>query len=206
MVVFLSGSSVAASADGAAILILGDSLSAGYGISIEQSWPQLLQKRLRNQGYRHSVINASISGETTAGGVRRLPALLERHEPAVLVVALGSNDGLRGIAIGETEANLVGMVNAAAERAVRVVLIKVRIPPNYGSRYAERFEGVFDTVGAREDVTYAPFMLERFATDPAAFQADGLHPTATAQTMILDTLWPSISTTIAPATVTVSAP
>lgn len=174
------------------LLVLGDSLSAGYGISREASWPHLLEARLETEGYRHSVVNASISGETTAGGARRLPALLEKHAPAVVLIALGANDGLRGIDPAETRRQVSRMVDLAQAAAARVVLVKVRVPPNYGPRYAERFEQVFDDVGARADVVYAPFMLERFAARADAFQRDGLHPTAAVQGEILDTLWPSI--------------
>lgn len=193
----LSGSSAAAlSVAEQPILILGDSLSAGYGISREASWPSLLASRLEEEGYRHSVVNASISGETTVGGARRLAPLLNEHAPAVVVIALGANDGLRGVAVAETRRHLQTMIRRARAAGAGVVLVKVRMPPNYGPQYTEAFEGVFDEVAEADDVTYAPFMLERFAARRSAFQDDGLHPTSAVQAEILETLWPSIRQTL----------
>lgn len=174
------------------VLVMGDSLSAGYGIALESSWPSLLQRRLSEEGYGHRVVNASISGETTSGGARRLGALLKEHEPQLVVIALGANDGLRGIRPDEVRRNLVQMINAAKVVGATPVLVRVRIPPNYGPGYTGSFEAVFDELGQDREVVYAPFMLERFAANPASFQRDGLHPTAEAQPQILDTLWPSI--------------
>jgi len=176
----------------APVLILGDSLSAGYGISRDASWPSLLAVRLEQEGYRQSVVNASISGETTAGGSRRIAPLIEEHSPALVVIALGANDGLRGVDVNETRRNLLAMMRIAEAADVAVVLVKVRIPPNFGPRYTEAFEGMFDEIAETGGVSYAPFMLERFAARMSAFQADGLHPTAAVQPDILDTLWPSI--------------
>ena len=176
----------------APVLILGDSLSAGYGISRDAAWPSLLAARLEQEGYRQTVVNASISGETTAGGSRRLAPLLEEHSPALVVIALGANDGLRGVEVSETRRNLLAMIRIAKAAEVAVVLVKVRIPPNFGPRYTDAFEGMFDEVAASGEVGYAPFMLERFAARMSAFQADGLHPTAAVQPDILETLWPSI--------------
>jgi acyl-CoA thioesterase I len=178
------------------VLILGDSLSAGYGISRDASWPSLLAARLEQEGYRQSVVNASISGETTAGGSRRIAPLIKEHAPAVVVIALGANDGLRGVDVTETRRNLLAMIRVAQAAGVAVVLVKVRIPPNYGPRYTEAFEDMFDEVAAAGDVHYAPFMLERFAARMSAFQADGLHPTAAVQPDILETVWPSIRQTL----------
>ena len=186
-------SQAAIAADEKAVLILGDSLSAGYGISVEESWPSLLQRRLQEEGYGHQVVNASISGDTTKGGARRLGALIIKHDPGVVVIALGANDGLRGIKAAEIQKNLTQIINASNVIGAAVILVKVRIPPNYGPGYTESFEGVFDNLGGDDEVLYAPFMLERFAADQSAFQRDGLHPTADAQPQILDTLWPTIS-------------
>ncbi len=198
MVLWLSGLATAgAASEEAAVLILGDSLSAGYGISREASWPHLLEGRLRAEGYRHSVVNASISGETTAGGARRIAALLEDHHPALVVVALGANDGLRGLAVEQMQRHLARIIDSAAAAGARVVLVRVRIPPNYGPQYSAAFEAVYDDLGARDDVIYAPFMLRSFALDRSAFQSDGLHPTAAVQPAILDTLWPSIESALA---------
>lgn len=183
----------ARAADDQVVLIVGDSLSAGYGIALEDSWPSLLQRRLSDEGYGHRVVNASISGDTTAGGARRLGALLAEHVPELVVIALGANDGLRGIRPAEMRRNLVQMINATKVVGATPVLVRVRIPPNYGPDYTETFEAVFDELGADAEVVYAPFLLERFAARRDAFQSDGLHPTAEVQPDILDTLWPSIS-------------
>ena len=186
-------SPTAIAADEKAVLVLGDSLSAGYGISVEESWPNLLQQRLQEEGYGHQVVNVSVSGDTTRGGARRLGPLIIEHDPDVVVIALGANDGLRGIKVAEIRKNLTHIINVSQVIGASVVLIKVRIPPNYGPGYTESFEAVFDNLGRDDEVMYAPFMLERFAADQSAFQRDGLHPTAEAQPQILDTLWPTIS-------------
>ena len=181
-----------AAADEKPILILGDSLSAGYGISIEESWPSLLQKRMHEGGYRQQVVNASISGDTTRGGARRLGSLILKHNPGTVVIALGANDGLRDIKVAEIKKNLTQAIDASKLVGASVVLVKVRIPPNYGPRYTDAFEEIFDQLGADQEILYAPFMLKQFAANQNAFQADGLHPTAEFQPLILDTLWPSI--------------
>ncbi|MGE0484346.1 MAG: arylesterase [Gammaproteobacteria bacterium] len=198
----LVSASWAAIAADAPVLVLGDSLSAGYGISREAAWPQLLGQRMREEGYRQSVVNASISGETTAGGARRLPELLATHRPAVVVIALGANDGLRGFGVGELERNLADMIARSRAAGAAVVLVKVRIPPNYGPRYTEAFEGVYDALSAGGEVVAAPFLLERFATRNDAFQADGLHPVAAVQGDIVATVWPAIETALDMATET----
>ena len=182
-----------AAAEESVLLIVGDSLSAGYGIDVKRSWPHLLQARLQERGYRQTVVNASISGETTAGGVRRIGALLDEHKPAWVVIALGANDGLRGFDITQTRQNLETMIGSVVEAGASPALVQVRIPPNYGPRYTQSFEAMFEQIGSREEVTYAPFLLREFALDPNAFQADGLHPTVTVQPLIVDTLWPSIT-------------
>ncbi len=192
----LLASAAAGAAALGSVVILGDSLSAGYGIARDASWPTLLQTRLREEGYPYSVVNASISGETTSGGARRIAALLDRHQPHAVVVALGANDGLRGLDIAATRRNLSSIIRQAKDAQARVVLLKVRIPPNYGPQYTRAFEGMFDELGAADEVIYAPFMLEQFALDRAAFQNDGLHPTAAVQPRILETLWPSIATAL----------
>jgi len=179
--------------------VLGDSLSAGYGIERAEGWPSLLAERLQQEGYPHRVVNASISGETTAGGVRRLPPLLDEHQPAVVVIALGANDGLRGLAVDEVARNLTQMLAASKAGGAVPVLLRVRIPPNYGPQYSARFEQLFDAAAGTHEVVSAPFMLERFALERAAFQADGLHPTAAVQPQILDTLWPAIAQALAQA-------
>ena len=175
------------------ILILGDSLSAGYGIALDEAWPSLLARRLAEEGYPYRVVNASISGETTAGGARRLGALLEEHHPAIVVVALGANDGLRGLQPAEVRKNLETMTGAVLASHAVPVLLQVRVPPNYGPQYTAGFEAVYVELFARDGVVPGPFLLEGFATDPGAFQADGLHPVAAMEPRILTTLWPAIS-------------
>ncbi len=191
---------------GAVMLVLGDSLSAGFGLRVEQSWPALLATRLDTQGYPYQVVNASISGETTAGGSRRLPALLTEHQPRVVVVALGANDGLRGIAPAEVARNVNRMLDAIQAVNATAVLVQVRIPPNYGPQYVGQFEQVFDDVAAERNLLLAPFMLQRFAASASAFQSDGLHPTAAVQDQILETLWPTLIDAIAQADAAETAP
>lgn len=172
------------------ILILGDSLSAGYGMASEQSWPALLQARLTHTGSDWQVVNASISGETTAGGRSRLPALLTRERPRLVVIALGANDGLRGLPLMQMRENLTAMVRQAKGAGARVLLVGMRLPPNYGLEYSRAFSEVFAAVAKQEKTAWLPFLLEPIALDEAAFQPDRLHPTAAAQAAILEHLWP----------------
>ncbi|MDD5250616.1 MAG: arylesterase [Rhodocyclaceae bacterium] len=174
------------------ILIFGDSLSAGYGIGIEQSWPTLLAKRLEAEKLPYTVANASISGETTAGGASRLPAALARFKPAVVVIALGANDGLRGLPVAEMRANLQAMIRAARQHSARVLLVGIRLPPNYGPDYTAGFAAVYRQVAKQEKTALLPFLLEPIALDAAAFQADGLHPVAAAEPKILDHVWKAL--------------
>ena len=175
------------------ILILGDSLSAGYGIALQDAWPSLLATRLVQEGYPYRVVNASISGETTAGGARRLAALLSAHHPTIVVVALGANDGLRGLKVAELRKNLDAMLGAVLASDAVPLLLQVRVPPNYGPQYTASFEGVYGELFARDGVVAGPFLLEGFAAEASAFQADGLHPVAAMQARILTTLWPTLS-------------
>ncbi|MBI5785585.1 MAG: arylesterase [Rhodocyclales bacterium] len=175
-----------------AILIYGDSLSAGYGIGVEQSWPALLAKRLEDNRLRYTVSNASISGETTAGGRSRFDEALNRVQPEVVVIALGANDGLRGLPAIQMRMNLTAMVKAAKARKARVLLVGMKLPPNYGPVYARQFEESFPTVSRAENVPLLPFLLEPLGTDIDYFQADGLHPTAAAQPRLLDHVWPAL--------------
>ena len=174
------------------ILILGDSLSAGYGIALQDAWPSLLAKRLVEEGYPYRVVNASISGETTSGGAHRLPALLTEHQPAVVVVALGANDGLRGLKAAEVRINLEAMISATLASNAVPLLLQVRVPPNYGPQYTASFEAVYGQLSAREGVVAGPFLLDGFAADSSAFQADGLHPVAAMEPRILITVWPAL--------------
>lgn len=172
------------------ILVFGDSLSAGYGMAREQSWPTLLQTRLIYEGYALEVFNASISGETTAGGRSRLPAVLQREKPRIVILALGANDGLRGLPIGEMRANLVAMVRQAKAAGAKVLLVGMRLPPNYGPDYTREFNASFAAVAKEEKTAWLPFLLEPIALDDGAFQPDRLHPVAAAQGKILDHVWP----------------
>jgi acyl-CoA thioesterase-1 len=178
------------------VLVFGDSLSAGYGIAVSQSWPSLLADRIRAEYPATTVANASVSGETTAGGRSRLPAALERFQPTVVVLALGANDGLRGLPLSQMQANLVAMIRAAKQAKARVLLIGMKIPPNYGAAYTTGFEATFANVAKQEKIDLVPFLLAPIALDEQAFQADGLHPTAAAQGRILDHLWPAIKAQI----------
>ncbi len=174
------------------ILVFGDSLSAGYGIPVERSWPSLLQERLRQEKFPHAVANASISGETTAGGRTRLPAALKQQRPAVVILALGANDGLRGLPIAQTRDNLTAMARAAKQSGARVLVAGMQLPPNYGPDYTREFNALFATVAQQEKIALLSFLLEPIALDDGAFQADRLHPTAAAQPKILDHVWPAL--------------
>ena len=171
------------------LLVFGDSLSAGYGIALEQSWPTLLQTRLKLEKSPWTVVNASISGETTAGGKSRLPALLKQHKPALLILALGANDGLRGLPLDPMRANLTAMAASARAIGARVLIAGMELPPNYGPAYTRNFTETFAVVAKQEKAALLPFLLEPVARDEAAFQSDRLHPTAAAQPKILDHVW-----------------
>lgn len=173
------------------LLVFGDSLSAGYGIRPEAAWPSLLQARLAEKGLDYSVANLSISGETTAGGLSRLPAALRQHRPAAVILALGANDGLRGLPLAQMKSNLDAMIAAAQSEGARVLLVGMRLPPNYGP-YAGQFHAAFGEVAQKRRVPEVDFLLAGIADRPALFQADGLHPTAEAQARLLDNVWPQL--------------
>ena len=170
------------------ILVFGDSLSAGYGLAQEAAWPSLLNKRLQEKRLDYSVVNASISGETTSGGRSRLDAALATHKPAVVIIALGANDGLRGLPIATTRANLTAMAESGQKAKARVLIVGMRIPPNYGA-YADQFHAVFGEVSKARKTALVDFLLEGVAMQPKLFQADNLHPTAEAQPRLLDNVW-----------------
>jgi len=176
---------------GKTILVIGDSLSAGYGIRPEQAWPALLGKRLAEKRFDYSVANLSISGETTAGGRSRLLPALKQHQPAIVIIALGANDGLRGLSLAQMRDNLKAMNDAARTAGARVMLVGMRLPPNYGP-YAAEFERSYAELAANGKSTLLPFLLEPVAAQAAYFQADNLHPTAAAQPLILDHVWASL--------------
>jgi acyl-CoA thioesterase-1 len=171
------------------ILVFGDSLSAAYGIGQKEGWPALLAERLREQKVNYSVVNASISGETTAGGVTRIGEALARTRPDVVIIALGGNDGLRGLPVTQMKANLEKMIAAAKAARARVVLVGMRMPPNYGPRYTREFEATFSDLAREERVTLVPFLLEGIGEQRDMFLADTIHPTAAAQSILLDNVW-----------------
>lgn len=165
------------------ILVFGDSLSAGYGIAAEESWPSLLQKELKRKGSTYRVVNASISGETTLGGRQRIAKALEQHRPAVVILELGANDGLRGFGTADIEANLEALIEAAKKARAKVLLVGMRLPPNYGEPYVTQFQNVFPRLAKKRRVRLLPFLLE--GVPPEQFQPDNLHPTAEAQPLLM---------------------
>jgi acyl-CoA thioesterase-1 len=182
------------SANAQGILIVGDSISAAFGMDIADGWVALLEQRLEAEGESIPVVNASVSGDTTAGGLARLPRLLERHSPEIVVIELGGNDGLRGMRLTDMQQNLSRMVAQAQVSGAQVLLLGMRLPPNYGQRFTDAFAQVFDDVSTEHEVPLVPFLLEGIAGtgDQSLMQADGVHPTAQAQQRILDNAWPRI--------------
>lgn len=175
------------------LLVLGDSLSAEYGLPRGSGWVALMERRLAERRTALKVVNASVSGETTSGGRSRLPDLLKRHAPGIVVVELGGNDALRGLPIAGTEANLREMLRAAKSAGARPLLLGMRMPPNYGRGYAEQFEAMYRRVAEAERVPLVPFFLEAFGEKVEFFQPDRIHPTVQAQPLMLDAVWPTLS-------------
>ena len=186
----LIGLQSALAAQDRTILVFGDSLSAAYGLRPEQGWVALLEKRLQAQAYGYQVVNASISGETTSGGLARLPRALSTHRPAIVILELGANDGLRGLPISVTRDNLTKLVQLATASGARVLLIGIRLPPNYGPRYGSEFAGMYVQVAEQQHLPLVPFLLEKVALSPELMQADGLHPSAAGEPPVLETVWP----------------
>jgi acyl-CoA thioesterase-1 len=182
----------ATSARATTLLVLGDSISAAYGMSLEEGWVALLERRLAGRTPPVTVINASISAETTGGALRRLPQLLVTHEPDVVLIELGGNDGLRGFPIPRLRDNLASLATTAARSGASVVLVPMEIPPNYGARYTASFRESFPAVATDTGSLLAPFILDGVATNPAMMQPDGIHPTREAQPLLLETLMPVI--------------
>jgi acyl-CoA thioesterase-1 len=174
------------------VLVLGDSLSAAYGIRLEQGWVALLQDRLESKGYGHRVVNASSSGETTGGALARLPRALERHRPAIVVIELGGNDGLRGLPIAEVRANFEALIRASRDSGASVLLIGMRIPPNYGATYTKAFHELFGELATQHRLPLVPFFLDSIALDDSLMLEDGLHPNAAAQPRLLEMVWPKL--------------
>lgn len=173
-------------------MVLGDSISAAYGMEPEEGWVSLLKQRLEERDPDYRVVNVSLSGETTGGGLARLPDALARHQPDIVVLELGGNDGLRGYPITRIRANLEAMIEKAQGAGAEVILAGMHIPPNYGPRYVNAFHAMFKALAERHGTGLVPFLLEDIATNQEYMQTDGIHPTASAQPLILDNLWPSL--------------
>ena len=174
------------------ILVYGDSLSASYGVSKQQGWVALLEKKLKTQQYQYDVINASISGETTSGGLTRLANTLSKTKPNIIILELGANDGLRGLPIKDMAKNLNNMIAQSKKAKVKVLLIGMKIPPNYGPKYTETFANTYPKLSQQHQVSLVPFMLENIAAKPHLIQDDGLHPNALGQPIMLDNIWPKL--------------
>lgn len=174
------------------ILIMGDSVSAAYGMTSQQGWVALLQARITSQDYPHQIINASISGETSLGGLNRLPPLLRRHRPTIVILELGTNDGLQGQPLAQIRYNLANMVAQIRSAGAKVLLLGMRLPPNYGPSYTRQFHEIFQDVAQRYKIAKVPFVLEGIAGIPALTQEDGLHPAAIAQSRVLENVWPRL--------------
>lgn len=178
------------------ILVFGDSLSAGYGIDVDQSWVSLLQKRLEETGYEHRVVNASISGETTAGGATRIDTAIVTFEPELIILELGANDGLRGFPTASIQSNIETIARRARDSGAEVVLLGIRIPTNYGARYTQAFEAVFSDVATNLEIRWIEFFMDGIALNDELLQEDRIHPNAEAQPMLLDNAWPIIRATL----------
>jgi acyl-CoA thioesterase-1 len=174
------------------LLVFGDSLSAAYGINPRQGWVALLQARLGQEGYDYRVVNASISGETSRGGLARIGTVLAEHRPDILILQLGANDGLRGLATEQLASNLEGIISAARNRRIAILLVGIQLPPNYGRQYTEKFRLVYPQLARRHNLALAPFLLDGIAARPELFQRDQLHPVASAQPVLLENVWKTL--------------
>tara|TARA_B100000686_G_C16598607_1_gene867432 strand:- start:169 stop:798 length:630 start_codon:yes stop_codon:yes gene_type:complete len=172
------------------LLIYGDSLSAAYGISEQEGWVALLAEKISSEGWPYRVVNSSVSGETTTGGVERLPSILSNYQPNLVILELGGNDGLRGLPVNLMKTNLKNMVSSIRSAGGEVLLTGIQIPPNYGPRYTEPFYATFSEISEEESILLVPFLLEGIPQNPELMQDDGIHPTAEAQQLILDNVWP----------------
>ncbi|WQG58455.1 arylesterase [Pseudomonas sp. RTB3] len=174
------------------VLIVGDSISAAFGLDTPLGWVSLLEQRLQKEGFTDKVVNASVSGDTSAGGQARLPALLAEHRPQLVILELGGNDGLRGQQPAQLQQNLASMIQQSQKAGAKVLLLGMRIPPNYGARYTQAFEAVYSNLAEQEKVPLVPFFLEGVGGIPELMQADGLHPAAAAQGKLLENVWPTL--------------
>src|SRR5580693_9966963 len=188
------GALSAAHADAPVILVFGDSISAGYGLPrVEQGWVALLQAKLKQQGYGYDVVNASVSGETTEGGLARLPRALSLHHPRIVILELGGNDGLRALPIAPMRANLARMAELSTAAGAQVVLVGMRIPPNYGPQYTEQFSRVYAQIAHDDHLALVPFLLDGVALTPTLMQDDGIHPNEAGQPRLLENVWPALA-------------
>lgn len=192
MISALASVACAATQTAPTVLVLGDSLSAGYGIKVQQGWVNLLAQRLASEGYGYRVVNASVSGETTQGGLARLPHALEIHRPAIVIVELGGNDGLRGLPLSASRENLARIIALSGAAKARVLLVGMVIPPNYGPRYEQEFRDMFSTLVDKYHVAFLPFLLDKVALRAEWMQADGIHANANGQPQMLDNVWPKL--------------
>lgn len=181
------------------ILVFGDSLSAGYGVPLGHGWVSLLEQRMAGEGYDFDVVNASVSGETTAGGLARLPRALALHRPRIVVLELGANDGLRGLPLAQAQMNLARMIELAMRSSARVLLIGMRMPPNYGPRYTSEFYAMYTALARSYHLALVPFLMTGVALHPDLIQSDGLHPNERAQPLLLDNVWPVLQGLLGPA-------
>jgi acyl-CoA thioesterase-1 len=185
--------SMPAAAETPVILVFGDSISAGYGLSrVDQGWVALLQAKLKDEGYGYQVVNASVSGETTAGGLARLPRALAVHRPKIVIIELGGNDGLRALPVAQMRANLKQMVLLCSASGARVLLLGMRMPPNYGPDFTEQFRSSFSDLARDEKLPLVPFLLNDVAQNPSLMQADGFHPNAAGQPKLIANVWPAL--------------
>ena len=185
--------SASARAEAPVILVFGDSISAGYGLAhVEQGWVELLKTRLSALGYGYQVVNASVSGETTAGGLARLPRALELHHPKIVILELGGNDGLRALPVAQMRANLTQMVELATAAGAKTLLVGMRMPPNYGPEYTEQFAMVFSDLARDRKLPVVPFLLTDIALSPTLLQGDDIHPNAAGQPVLLENVWPTL--------------
>ncbi|MGP0055259.1 MAG: arylesterase [Steroidobacteraceae bacterium] len=193
LVLMFSVTAIPADAAAPVILVFGDSISAGYGLPrVEQGWVALLQTRLKDQGYGYQVVNASVSGETTEGGLARLPRALNLHHPVIVVLELGGNDGLRALPAGQMRDNLSRMAGLAEAAGAKVALLGMRMPPNYGPQYAAQFSQAFSDVARDKKLPFVAFVLAGIATSPGLMQPDGIHPNEAGQPQLLDNVWPAL--------------
>jgi acyl-CoA thioesterase I len=192
LLVAASGTGLAATAPAPVILVFGDSLSAGYGLRVEQGWVSLLAQKIEREGYGFRVVNASVSGETSAGGLARLPRALSVQHPRIVVLELGANDGLRGLPLDQTRDNLDQMIALLHSQHIAVLLLGLRLPPNYGERYTSGFMAMYQGLADKHHIALLPFLLENVALTPALMQADGLHPNERGQPLLLDNVWPKL--------------